>query len=709
MSVARPGRPASAPPPPAHSPDDSYDALGATLDDLTTSFRAAHEHRAAHADASADEPVVDPLIGLEVAERYRILEQLGRGGMGIVYCVEHTRIGKLLAMKLLTGELSMNKEIVRRFKQEALTVSKLSSPHTVQVFDYGVWNHLTYLVMELVEGHHLAQVLKREGPMPFARLGPLMVQTCAALAEAHDKGIVHRDVKPENIMITPDVHGGEAAKVLDFGLAKLRENPELNAVTLQGAVVGTPYFLSPEQVTGDEVDGRSDIYSLGAVMFHALTGSYPFQAKTPIVMFSKHISEPAPSAIERAPAQNIPPRISDLVQRCMAKSPDDRPANVNILSDMLATELEAMGLETSDQLHFQTRRSKSDLESAITLRAAELAQQHATREELENYETRLRRSRYGNWLLGAAAGLAAIAAGAFAWQQSTVPPADHEQEPNNTAAAANPLLVGTALRGQIGRRLSPKVGDRDVYVFNNPPGQNTIALHLTALPNIPLCMSVYRAGYAEPLATYCGGAPGLPLHVAPLRLAPGRYFIAVAQDMWGDTRGPAWVLENVSDRYQLLVEHATTDPLIEVEPNDTREAAWWLPLDEQVAGSLGWVGDVDVLCVSAGKAAKVAWEIRDDKRAPGAVLAVTPIGSEHEQAPVRVHAKGARPFGRPRFEADVNSPWRSPILDTDGTSCVRLTLSSDPWATSATPASPLPGTSRYHVRAHIVADAANSE
>jgi serine/threonine-protein kinase len=193
-------------------------------------------------------PVADPLLGLVIAERYRIIEELGRGGMGIVYKVEHTRLGKLLAMKLLTGELARNPDVVRRFKQEALTVSKLSSANTVQVFDFGVAEGgLTYLVMELVAGEDLGRVLRRTGPLAFDRLGKLIVQVCTSLAEAHQKSIVHRDMKPENIMLLRGRDGAEAAKVLDFGLAKIREGAELNDVTSEGAIVGTPFTWTPRR------------------------------------------------------------------------------------------------------------------------------------------------------------------------------------------------------------------------------------------------------------------------------------------------------------------------------------------------------------------------------------------------------------------------------------------------------------------------------
>ncbi len=195
---------------------------------------------------TAAPPLADPLLGIVVADRYRILEPIGRGGMGVVYKVEHVRIGKLLAMKLLTGELSRSADMVRRFKREALTVSRLASPSTVQVFDFGVSDGLTYLVMELVHGESLGRVLAREGPMPSGRVCKIMVQVASSLAEAHRKGIVHRDVKPENIMLISAFDGTDLAKVLDFGLAKLRESEGHADITNLGTILGTPYYMAPE-------------------------------------------------------------------------------------------------------------------------------------------------------------------------------------------------------------------------------------------------------------------------------------------------------------------------------------------------------------------------------------------------------------------------------------------------------------------------------
>jgi serine/threonine protein kinase len=262
-----------------------------------------------------DAPRGDPLIGLIIADRYRIVAPLGRGGMGVVYKVEHTRIGKLLAMKLLTGELSQNPEVVRRFKQEALTVSKLSSANTVQVFDFGASEGLTYLVMELVTGEDLGRLLRSVGHLTAIQLGRIVIQVCNALAEAHNKNIVHRDIKPENIMITRARDDSDLAKVLDFGLAKLREGSELNEMTSQGAIVGTPYFMSPEQVKGEDVDPRGDIYSLGAVMYRALTGEYAISGPTPMALFAKHLTEMPIAPHLRTPHLGISAGMSEIIMR----------------------------------------------------------------------------------------------------------------------------------------------------------------------------------------------------------------------------------------------------------------------------------------------------------------------------------------------------------------------------------------------------------
>jgi len=663
-------------------------------------------------DREADEdPLADPLIGLVVADRYRIVERIGRGGMGIVYRVQHTKIGKLLAMKLLAGELSAKQEVLTRFKREALTVSKLSSPHTVQVFDYGVWNHLTYLVMELVEGMDLGRLLKRHGPLPFSRLGRLMVQVCSSLAEAHGKGITHRDIKPENIMIIADARGVEMSKVLDFGLAKLKESAELNEVTLQGAVVGTPYYISPEQVYGEDVDGRSDVYSLGTVMFRALTGSYPFEAKTPMGMFTKHLTEAVPKADERAPESNIPLGVSSAIEKCMAKEPKDRFASIEDLRDVLLHELNALPLSSQERLLLDPARESSPSRSDVRVKAVPAVDavdpvkaKIATRAELEAYERKLRRNRYGVWGLGLLA-VAGIAAGAlYLVQASKDVLAGQEREPNDTGQEANPIAFGTGVSGQLGRRIDRNTPDRDFYRLDlTDESPELVGLRVSALPNIPICALLYRQGYADPMSTYCTGVSQLDLEIPRLRLDRGAYFVAITQDLMLQAEGEArYPVENISDTYRITLVEGTARPNDEIEPNDAIPSAQTIGPGAERTGTLGWVGDRDVFCTPAagsGQASRgrVHWSVTDGGRPEGTVLEVTPYAGALPRPLVRIHAGGAAPVGRPRLEADVNGPWMSEVQDLamGERLCLSLELTRDPWLDGR---GPTPSGTSYRVR-----------
>src|SRR6185295_9703105 len=179
-------------------------------------------------------------LGRVVDGRYRVLEVIGRGGMGVVYRVEHLRMGKIAAMKVLHRDLANDPEIVQRFEREAAAVSKLHHPHTVQVFDFGNAQGALYLIMEYVHGLDLAHIIQRDGPIPWPRCAPLLAQICGALQEAHELGIAHRDLKPENVLITRTTGGRDYAKVLDFGLAKLDQRGAPSHDTERNAIVGTP-------------------------------------------------------------------------------------------------------------------------------------------------------------------------------------------------------------------------------------------------------------------------------------------------------------------------------------------------------------------------------------------------------------------------------------------------------------------------------------
>ena len=630
-------------------------------------------------------PVADPLIGVVVAERYRIVEPLGRGGMGIVYKVEHIRIGKLLAMKLLTGELSRNRDVVRRFKQEALTVSKLSSPNTVQVFDFGASEGLTYLVMELVSGEDLARVLRSLGPMPFPRLGKVVIQVCTSLAEAHQKGIVHRDVKPENIMLLRGRDGADVAKVLDFGLAKLREGAELNDVTSQGAIVGTPYFMAPEQIRGEQVDPRSDIYALGALMYRALTGHYPFNGPTPMAVFTKHLTELPVLPSERTPDIEIPPGVSAIVLKALEKSPADRFQKIEELQSALIDEVRALGLSSVvDLLDSGQVRRLSRVTSAADHKPAAAAEV-ATRDEVERYERKLRRQR---WVAFAFAGAFLAGAGLAGYKLYLHERAELtkglEIEPNDTPAEATRLPFGATMTAYIGQRLDPTHGDRDFYAVDVPapaPGEQAlVSLKVTALPNFGTCTLLYRQGFDTAFGQYCVGRPGRDLILPALRIDPGRYFIAVLQDL--DPYGAAtpYIHENVSDAYTVSVQAASPRPGEEIEPNDTVASSDPILPGAAVTGAIGWARDVDVYCVPTSTVGAIRWRVRDGRRDVGSVLQATPILGSVEGAPVRIHVGEGKPSA-----TDAQSPWRSAPFADDGETarCLRLRLTSDPWTTIA--------------------------
>jgi len=257
--------------------------------------------------------------------QYKILRTLGAGGMGTVYLGEHLLLGRYAAIKTLLPSLSSHRGVVDRFFNEARAISAISDPGVVQVFDFGYHvDGTAYIVMEFLEGESLAARLDRLGKLPLIEALRLARQLSSSLDAAHERGIIHRDLKPGNVFVIRDseVQGGERAKILDFGICKLGA-PEHATTTQTGAMLGTPVYMSPEQCRGaGEADHRSDIYSLGCVLFHMLTGRPPFDCEGAGDYIASHIKEqpPAPRAI----APELPPAIDALMTLCLAKDPDQR-------------------------------------------------------------------------------------------------------------------------------------------------------------------------------------------------------------------------------------------------------------------------------------------------------------------------------------------------------------------------------------------------
>jgi serine/threonine-protein kinase len=279
----------------------------------------------------------DPVVGAVIGS-YQLVQKLGEGGMGAVYLGHHQLLGRRAAIKVLLPELSARPDIVNRFFNEARAETSISDPGIVQVFDFGYHTDgSAFIVMEYLDGEPLDRRLTRLGRLSVHETMRLARQLAISLAAAHAQHIVHRDLKPENVFLVPDaeVAGGERSKILDFGIAKLSDEHPGKLKTRTGMMMGTPTYMSPEQCRGlADVDHRSDIYSLGCVLFHLLTGRPPFEGEAPGDIMAAHIREPAAPPSSRVP--DVPPGVDAVVLRCLAKAPADRFQSMGELTAAVA-------------------------------------------------------------------------------------------------------------------------------------------------------------------------------------------------------------------------------------------------------------------------------------------------------------------------------------------------------------------------------------
>ena len=283
--------------------------------------------------------IINTILGQTLDGRYRIDSVLGRGGMGVVYRATHIRLDAPCAVKILHSDLVSNQSAIERFRREARAAGRIQHPNAIQVTDFGVVNdNVVYLVMELVTGPTLRDIIKSSGPLEIDRAAVIFTQVCAAVQAAHDSGVIHRDLKPDNIVLQR-MTGGERVKVLDFGIAKLREKslppdsqplePDSGSfegtLTEAGMLIGTPQYMSPEQCRARKLEPQSDIYSLGVVLFEMLSGELPFTGETPMEVVLKQIKQAPPRVREIRP--EIPPSIDEVVARALAKDPKERFAS----------------------------------------------------------------------------------------------------------------------------------------------------------------------------------------------------------------------------------------------------------------------------------------------------------------------------------------------------------------------------------------------
>ncbi|OIP43827.1 MAG: hypothetical protein AUK47_02015 [Deltaproteobacteria bacterium CG2_30_63_29] len=272
----------------------------------------------------------DPLIGRTVAGRYEILSRIGRGGMGVVYLAQQSTLSRKVVIKVLAPDLVNDTNALARFEREARGLSRLQHPNIVTIFDFGRDGDLAFIAMEFVQGETLSRHLKTGGPMKMNVFAPIASQILKGIGEAHKLGLIHRDLKPTNLMLC-DLEGrANFVKILDFGLAKLIQNP--TEVTKEQHLVGSAAFLAPEQILNCRADARSDVYALGVLFFLMLSGHRPFKAENDAVLLYKHVNEDPPLLLDILPeGHDVPDGVAALIQGCLAKDPEHRPADANAL------------------------------------------------------------------------------------------------------------------------------------------------------------------------------------------------------------------------------------------------------------------------------------------------------------------------------------------------------------------------------------------
>jgi eukaryotic-like serine/threonine-protein kinase len=300
----------------------------------------------------------DPLIGQLVAGRYRVIRRLGEGGMGQVYLGRHEAIEKAIALKVLKPEYSAKEDIVTRFQQEAISASRIKHPNVLEVFDFGqLDNGCAFLAMEFLTGNDLADELMERGYIETRRALRLMLQICRALSAAHKAGVVHRDMKPDNVFLLRPGDGDEIIKIVDFGIAQLRKPDEeakssapRRRLTKTGMIFGTPEYMAPEQAAGRKADLRVDIYATGLILFEMLTGTVPFTGDSFMAVLAAHLNDPVPSMLHFRPELSISPELHALVARALSKNPDDRFQTMPEFAAALLATPEGQGLQAAGEV-----------------------------------------------------------------------------------------------------------------------------------------------------------------------------------------------------------------------------------------------------------------------------------------------------------------------------------------------------------------------
>ena len=313
----------------------------------------------------------DPLLSRTIGGKYRVLECIGGGGFGKVYRAEHQPVGRIVALKVINESVQNEPELRQRFLREARSVALLKSTHVVPLFDFGEEaDGLLYMVFEFIEGRTLKDILITDGALAINDAVRYSIEILEGLSEAHENGIIHRDLKPANIMITSGSWGQSQARILDFGVAKMLDTENIDALELttqQGIVLGTPHYMSPEQARNKGVDRRADIYALGTLIYTMVAGR-PYLAESIFDVLKKQIDEPVSVPLERL---NMPEEFRNVLAKAMAKAPKDRFQNARDMAEALApfahhyAQRDSAPMDTApeiDPLEIQSRPSVQQLQ-----------------------------------------------------------------------------------------------------------------------------------------------------------------------------------------------------------------------------------------------------------------------------------------------------------------------------------------------------------
>jgi eukaryotic-like serine/threonine-protein kinase len=430
----------------------------------------------------------DPLIGQMVADRYQILSLIGEGGMGRVYLAEHVRMGRKSAVKVINPALATTADAISRFNREAANACKINHPNVAQVYDFGEMADGTlYLAMEYIDGETLDAIIAREGPLPMARAAQITKQVADALNAAHHLGIVHRDLKPENVMVARHLDGTDWVKVVDFGIAKTiqRDGGGSQTVTTAGVSLGTPEYMSPEQLAGERLDHRTDVYSLGLVLFNMLTGQLPYPKLTSKETLVRRLTSPPRTLAEVMPNIAWPAALQQTLNKALATEAADRFENVGDFGRSVVQAVEqgseapiAAGVTSAPPAPAVTL-------AALTLAAAPLtASPNDARADASKLDRPIVHWRALPWALGTAATIAVVVLVATMHGRQTPEPAAVDSATGQGAvAAASPRPAPAAAQSAIpsARPATPTPGATPAHI-------DTAGLRKPAVrgqPNVP--------------------------------------------------------------------------------------------------------------------------------------------------------------------------------------------------------------------------------